>query len=144
MSNETVEVESSLVAHARSELQIAGWFDKDADYGGLVGKAAMEIVTLFDKQGHSSVSAYLIATIVNKLVRYENLTPLTDNPDEWFDHGEDNDWQSKRNAAAFSSDGGVTYHLVGDRELKKYKTLSYELIYKGRQYTDTKESDVLD
>ena len=97
----------SLVEHAQKELELAGLFDEDSDYNGELGKAALEIVEVFAKQGHSGASAYLTLSIVEKLCRWENLTPLTDDPSEWNEVGE-NIWQNKRNPAIFSNDDILT------------------------------------
>ena len=46
--------EGNLAKHAEYELRKAGLFDKDSDYGGMLGKAVMDIVKVFAKQGHSA------------------------------------------------------------------------------------------
>lgn len=111
----------SLVEHARRELQIAGLFDKDSDYGGMLGDAVMKMVELFAEEGHSGASAAMTIAILEKLLRFKPLTPLTNDPDEWMDVGETmgrETWQSRRNPEAFSNDGGVTYYLLDDHEKK--------------------------
>lgn len=107
----------SLVEHAESELKLAGFFDKDADYGGMLGNAVLELIDLFAKQGHSGFSAGLAIHLFNELAQYKPLTPLTTNPDEWFDISDMNGspmWQSKRNSAVFSKDGGQTWYDLND------------------------------
>ena len=54
--SDTIE-ESTLVTYARDELQRAGLFDEDSDYGGMLGEGALELVKLFSTQGHSGMSA---------------------------------------------------------------------------------------
>ncbi len=54
-----------------------------------------------------------------RLLRFQPLSPLTADPDDWFDHGEMSGtplWQSKRDPSAFSEDGGVTHYFVDDRD----------------------------
>src|SRR3546814_7005887 len=54
------------------------------------------------------------------LLNMRNLSPLTNNPDEWYKHtpdtwdGVNHVWQSKRNSEAFSTDGGLTYTLLSE------------------------------
>jgi len=106
---------SSLVDYAREELNIAGLLDQDSDYDGMLGTAALEIVEVFAQQGHSGMSAMMVTGIVEKLMRYEPLTPLTYAPDEWIKH-ENDLWQNKRNPAVFSNDGGQTHYSVNDSQ----------------------------
>ena len=37
----------SLIKHAERELRLAGFFDKDSDYEGALGKAVMELIEVF-------------------------------------------------------------------------------------------------
>lgn len=54
---------------------------------------------------------------LGRLLRFENLAPLTDDPGEWnnvSDMAGHEMWQSRRCAEAFSSDGGKTYWLLSE------------------------------
>lgn len=107
MKEETIMTEeSNLVAHARHELNLIG-------NGPMIDDHVLEIVKIFSEQGHSGYSAMYTANLINKLLNFENLTPLTNNPDEWVEVV-DELWQNKRNSAAFSKDGGKTYTLTTD------------------------------
>lgn len=102
-----------LVEHAKRELELAGLFDKDSDYNGGIGEAALEIMEVFAKQGHSGASAAMTISVVEDLMRFKPLTPLTSNADEWFDVSEMSGepmWQSKRQPSCFSKDGGKTWY----------------------------------
>src|SRR5438309_4970996 len=79
---------SGLQVHARDELDRAGLFDEGSDYDGMLGHAAMDIVRVFSTQGHSGTSAAIVIDLVTKLMRYENLTPLTSASEEWIDQSE--------------------------------------------------------
>lgn len=106
-----------LVEYAEKELGRAGLFSKDSDYGGMIGHAVMDIITIFSKQGHSGSSASMVTQLLEKLMRYEPLTPLTYEPDEWWDVSEQSGtplWQNKRDFKIFSIDGGKTHYSVGD------------------------------
>jgi hypothetical protein len=103
----------NLVDYAKSELQRAGLFDTDGDYGGMLGDACLAIITVFADQGHSGFSAEMTIQIVSKLMRYEPLTPLTSNPSEWMGVGYQM-WQSKRKPSTFSTDGGQTWYDLDD------------------------------
>lgn len=111
---------SNLVDYAKDELTRAGLFDEDSDYNGELGNAALEIVKVFAKQGHSGASAAIVTSIVEKLLRFEPLTPLTYEPDEWNNVSEMSGspmWQNKRKATTFSVDGGKTHYDLDDKEV---------------------------
>ena len=109
---------SNLTAHAKRELELAGLFDKDSDYGGMIGEAVLELVGVFAKQGHSGCSAGMVLHLFNEVASFKPLTELTDNPDEWMDVSEVSGmaegemFQSRRRPDAFSKDKLKTYYLV--------------------------------
>lgn len=105
--------ESNLVRHAQRELELAGLFDEDADYGGMLAEGVMRLVRVFAEEGHSGASAGITVAILERLLRFQPLTPLTDDPAEWNEVGEDT-WQSSRRPDAFSEDGGKTYYLLDE------------------------------
>ncbi|MER5277761.1 hypothetical protein ABT025_18660 [Streptomyces sp. NPDC002809] len=105
--------ESNLVAHARRELRILGE-DRDTIRG------LCKVVQAFADMGHSGGSAPHAIAYLERLLRYQPLTDLTDNPAEWLDrHAEGMTplplWQSIRNSEAFSTDGGKTYYLLSEQ-----------------------------
>ena len=107
------EKKSNLVLHAERELKLAGMFDKDADYDGELAPAILEVVKTFSKYGHSGMSASIAISVLEKLLRFQTLTPITSNSDEWMEVGTSM-WQNKRNPAIFSKDGGKTWYDVND------------------------------
>lgn len=104
---------SNLVVHAKRELTLLGE-DEDTTEG------VVKLVQCFADMGHSGGSAPYVIHMITDLLNYQNLTPLTDDPDEWVHHtsevwgAEGGVWQNKRNGSAFSHDGGKTYYLLGD------------------------------
>jgi hypothetical protein len=108
---------SSLVEYAEEELTRAGLLSKESDYEGMLGEAALAIVKVFASQGHSGYSAEMVTQLVEKLMRYEPLTPLTYEPDEWNDVSQESGtpmWQNKRKFNVFSIDGGKTHYEIKD------------------------------
>lgn len=97
--------------HATSELLRAGLFDADSDYEGNLAVCVMELIDVFAAQGHSGFSASWTLELFTKLSRFEALSPLSNDPDEWHEPA-DGLWQSCRNSEAFSHDGGKTYYLL--------------------------------
>lgn len=106
--------QSNLVAHARRELRLIG---EAPD----VIRGLSKVVQAFADMGHSGSSAHFAAQYLDKLLRFQPLSELTDDPREWIDrHAEGMTpiplWQSRRNSEAFSTDGGVTYYLLSEQE----------------------------
>ena len=112
--------EDNLVKHARYELKRAGLFDADSDYGGMLGESTMKLIKCFSEEGHSGMSAAMQIFLFKTLADFKPLSPLTDDPDEWFECSK-GVWQNKRSSDCFSSDGGKTYHSVED----KNRTIKY-------------------
>ena len=124
----SMSVIAGLVDHAKKELELAGLFKKDSDYGGLVGEAVMELCKCFADQGHSGFSANMVLELFKRLGKYENLTPITDDPKEWSKENalEKGVWQNKRNPSLFSENGGKTYYDVNDKKRKKNKSKKHK------------------
>ena len=102
--------------HAKLELQMAGFFDKDSDYGGMIGEAVMELMEVFAKQGHSGYSAPRVASIFQKLANYETLLPITGKDEEWGDVrdlGNGKPWYQNKRCSAIFKDGedGEAYYI---------------------------------
>lgn len=108
-----------MIDHAEEELKRAGLFDKDSDYGGMLGKAVMELIKVFRKQEHSGMSAHMTIELFSKLAKQKTLTPITDDPKEWTKVSDIDDnlmWQNNRDSSYFSKDGGKTWWTVDDDE----------------------------
>jgi len=116
---------SNLEKHAEYELRRAGLFDKDSDYGGMLGESTMRLIRCFAEERHSGYSASMQVYIFKQLASFKPLSPLTDSPNEWVEVS-DKVWQNKRSSDCFSSDGGKTYYSVDDknREIKTTKPSS--------------------
>jgi len=69
-------------------------------------------------------SDHCVATLT-QLLRYGNLAPLTDEPKEWIQIG-DELWQSIRNRDAFSNNGGKTYKLYSENNDIEHATMKME------------------
>ena len=137
---------SSSVEYAKSEL---ARITKDGD--GLqdaINKNILDIVELFASQGHSGLSAGYAMSILERLLRFKPLTPLTGEDDEWVEVSAGETWQrcfqNKRcssvfkttdaqgntievhdiDAIAFSDNGGLTWYASS--RFRKNVTFPYE------------------
>lgn len=103
---------SNLVEHARRELELLGQTDEDPAFAASL-VAAVAAFASYD--GHSGGSASAAADMLSRLLRYEPLTPVTSDPDEWEDRSEISGtplWQNRRDSRTFSTDGGATWHIA--------------------------------
>lgn len=91
----------------------------------------LKIVEIFADQGHSGFSANYAINILTKLLKYQFITPLTGEDDEWIEVT-DGVYQNKRQSnifkdkdrfdgkayyldgKAFSDDGGKSWYMNGD------------------------------
>ena len=72
-----------LYAHALSELPPTNGDEMNA----LMNRNLLELVTVFGTQGHSGFSAGYARAILDKLLRFDPLGPLTGEPTEWVEVG---------------------------------------------------------
>lgn len=103
----------SLVEHARRELALSGQAAEDPGYAASI----VASVAAFASYGHSGGSAEVAIEQITRLLKFETLSPLTDDPEDWIDRSEESGvpmWQSTRDPKAFSTDGGATYYLLGE------------------------------
>ena len=98
--------QSNLVDHARRELALIG---NDLEFN----ESIIAAIRAFSSYGHLGGSASVAIPMINDLLQFKNLTPLTDDPAEW-NEVTDNTWQSSRRSEAFSNDGGGTYYLLSE------------------------------
>ncbi len=141
--------ESNMVWHARRELEAAGLKDKDSDYGGMLFDAVMDLVKLFSSQGHSGCSANMALQIFDTVCRFKNLTPITDNPEDWMQVSErmpdrEPTWQCRRCSSCFSHDAGKTYYniddwIVHDETGSYYKSPTTQKMYTSESHKERLE-----
>jgi len=101
-----------LTQHAKAELEMAGLFDKEKDfYGGMTGNAVLELIEVFEKQGHSGMSAQMVVSLFKELASFKPINPIKCTDDEWVEVGE-NQFQNKRLSAVFKEGkDGKPYYL---------------------------------
>ena len=102
---------SNLLKHAERELKLIGYDGKD-EYNNMAKAAIMELLTTFANQGHSGFSANYIVNLFNKLAKYETLSPLKGNDDEWNDVSDMSGemlFQNNRDGRVFKNDDGAFF-----------------------------------
>jgi len=106
----------TLVEHARRELELAGVEDD-------VRPSIIAAVEAFASYGHSGGSASVCIPMLNELLQFKNISPLTNSPDEWMDVATESQppiWQNNRCSEAFSNDGGKTYYLLSEVKPRRW------------------------
>lgn len=101
---------SNLVDHARRELELIGEEPETIE-------GYLKVIKAFAKMGHSGGSASVAIPVINRLLQFKPLAPLTYEADEWFEHdaeycGGQPLWQNIRDSRIFSTDGGKTHYNV--------------------------------
>jgi len=106
---------SNLIEHARRELALV---ETGPDGDRALADSILKAVEGFDSySGHSGGSASVATEWLNRLLQFKNLSPLTNDPNEWMNVCEQSGyemWQSNRCPEAFSHDGGNTYWLLSE------------------------------
>lgn len=102
----------SFESHAIRELSLLGEDDETVEW-------MIRVVKEFTTFGHSGGSASVLIPMLNDLLQFKNLSPLTDNPADWILVAEDV-WQCSRNPEAFSDDEGKTYYLLSEGGCSTY------------------------
>lgn len=94
----------SLLLHAQMEFRAAGWADARGKFSDDVQEAicndALELLKVFSEQGHSGSSAPYLVNMLQKLMMFEPLVPLTGEDWEWTEVGE-GVFQNKRCSHVF-------------------------------------------
>lgn len=117
---EEIKEESGYLKHAWREFIALGWCDKNrkfsCDMQKLICRNMLDLLEVFDTQGHSGSTAPYVINAFEKLASWKPLGPLTGADSEWNDissHGGGSAFQNKRCPAVFKDEDGTTYHSGG-------------------------------
>lgn len=103
---------SNLVDYAKDELRRIGMIDSGEPYNDWATKAILDLIELFDSQGHSGFTAPYVINTFSRLAMFKPLSPLTGEDDEWNDVGA-GQLQNKRYSAVFKDPDGTAYNIEG-------------------------------
>ena len=107
---------SDFLNHAKRELDLIGMTENsDDEINQDMRKCILDIIQLFANQGHSGFSAGYAVGILEKLLRYEPLAPLTGEDSEWnkLDYDEETRYQNNRCSRVFKDADGRAYDIEG-------------------------------
>lgn len=74
----------------------------------MMNNDVMELLKVFEEQGHSGFSASWAIRLFSKLAKYKLITEIEDNPEDW-----DEDGQHKYIPSVFKREDGTCYYLYG-------------------------------
>lgn len=100
----------SLVEYAKSELARIGR-DKDG-MQDMINENILSIVEMFSEQEHSRFSAGYALSILDRLLRFKPITPLTGEDNEW-NKLFDGKYQNRRCSSVFKNADGTAYDIDG-------------------------------
>jgi len=105
---------SELINFAKSELDIIGMKEDDLEISNrAMREHILRMVEVFSDEGHSGFSASYAAAILEKLLRFQPISPLTGEDSEWNLISEKEKlYQNKRCSHVFKSNGKA-YDLNG-------------------------------
>lgn len=104
---------SNLVDYAKDELKRIGMINSGEPYNDWATKAILDLIELFDSQGHSGFSASYVINAFRRLAMFKPLSPLTGEDDEWNEM-RDGSFQNKRYSAVFKDNkDGIAYDIEG-------------------------------
>ena len=122
---------SNMTKHAERELDLIGMKDEEG-MNGMMRKHLLHMIEEFAAEGHSGFSASYAIQCLEKLLRFEPLSPLMGTDDEWVDVAEYNGspmWQNKRcsrvfkdETGAYDIDGKVFWSWYTDENGEKFKS----------------------
>jgi len=104
---------TTIKTYAIDELTRIGMYNSGEEMNDEMCQHILKIVDVFDEEGHSGFSAEYAIGILQKLLRWEPLSPLTGDDDEWKNSG-DGVFQNKRCSRVFKDEkGGQAYDIRG-------------------------------
>lgn len=96
-----------------AEWQLNKVLEKCTEPGGkemqrIMNREVMELLKVFEEQGHSGFSASWAIRLFSKLAKYKLITEIEDNPEDWDENG-----QHKYIPSIFKRKDGTCYYLYG-------------------------------
>ena len=90
--------------------------DSPDEMNVMMRKHVLHMMQEFANEGHSGFSAQYAANILNRLMDFKPLSPLTGEDDEWGnvrEYGQSPSWQNKRRSSVFKDADGSCYDIDG-------------------------------
>lgn len=102
---------SNLMDYAKEELTRIGMIGSGKPYNDSVAKSILDLIELFDSQGHTGFTAPYTINVFTRLAMFKPLSPLTGEDDEWQEQF--GMIQNKRCFSVFKDKDGRAYNIEG-------------------------------
>lgn len=107
-----------MIEFSKRELDIIGMTEDSPDeINRMMRESILNIILVFSNSGFSGFSASYAVNVLEKLLRFDPLTPLTGEDDEWVDVSGYGDgtphYQNKRASRVFKDADGSAYDIDG-------------------------------
>ena len=99
----------SIRQYAKSEL--AGINHDESGLQSMIDECVLELVDVFSKQGHSNHSAHYVISVLERVLNFLPITPLTGEDDEW-EKENDGIYRNKR-CMRVIRENGIAYDTMG-------------------------------
>lgn len=104
---------TNMKTYAIDELTRIGMYGSDDEMNDMMCEHILKMVDVFAEEGHSGFSAEYATSILQKLLRFEPLSPLTGEDDEW-NEVDTEVYQNKRLSRVFKEGkDGQAYDIHG-------------------------------
>lgn len=105
----------SILDFTKNELDLIGMTEDSGEMNADMRKHILHMVDEFSKEGHSGFSASYAIGILQKVLNFEPLSPLTGEDDEWckHDYGNEITYQNIRCSHVFKDSDGQAYDING-------------------------------
>lgn len=113
---------SNLVDHAKKELDLIGMTENSDEMNSSMRSHILHMIEEFAKEGHSGFSASWTISCLEKLMRFEPISPLTGEDWEWNEAG-DGLYQNNRCSTVFKDANrfdGQPYDINGKIFVEHY------------------------
>jgi hypothetical protein len=107
---------TNIETYAIDELTRIGMYGSGDEMNDAMCEHILKMVNVFAEEGHSGFSAEYAISILQKLLRFEPLSPLTGENDEWklCEYSEGETYQNKRLSRVFKEGkDGQAYDIRG-------------------------------
>lgn len=107
---------SNLERHAERELSRLMGDPEADDMQRVMNKHLLRMVRVFANEGHSGFSGSYAVSMLEKLLRFDPIGPLTGDDDEWMDISDtygSRCWQNTRCGRVFKGEDGRAYDIDG-------------------------------
>lgn len=104
-----------LVEHAKREFELLGW-PGECPMQKEMCDCIIELLETFSNQGHTGMTAPYALAYFDKLAKFDPISPLTGDEDEWCDVSEEIGeplYQNKRDGEVFKDGSGQAYWIGG-------------------------------